>query len=31
MKFCINEYNLLNIKYHQYENLAPMNDLDNGH
>ena len=31
MKFWINEYHLLNIKYDQYENLALINDLDIGH
>ena len=31
MKFCINEYQLLNIKYDQYENLTLINDLDSGH
>ena len=28
MKFCMNECQLLNIKYDQYENLALNNDLD---
>ena len=27
MKFCINEYQLLNIKYYQYENLTLIIDL----
>ena len=27
MKFCINEYQLLNIKYDQYENLTLIIDL----
>ena len=31
MKFCKNEYQLLNIKYDQYENLTLINDLDIGH
>ena len=31
MEFCINEYQLLNIKYDQYENLTLLNDLYNGH
>ena len=31
MKFCINEYQLLNIKYDQYENLTLINNLDIGH
>ena len=31
MKFCINEYQFLNIKYDQYENLTQINDLDIGH
>ena len=31
MKFCINEYQLLNIRYDQYENLTLINDLDIGH
>ena len=30
MKFCINEYELLNIKYNQYEKRTPINDLDIG-
>ena len=30
MIFCINEYQLLNIKYDQYENLTLINDLDIG-
>ena len=30
MKFCIHENRLLNIKYGQYENLTPINDLDIG-
>ena len=31
MKFAINEYELLNIKYNQYEKRTPINDLDIGH
>ena len=31
MKFCINEYELLNIKYYQYEKGTPINDLDMCH
>ena len=31
MKFCINEYQLLNIKYNQYDNLTLINDLDIDH
>ena len=31
MKFCINKYQLLNMKYDQYENLTLINDLDIGH
>ena len=31
MKFCINEYQLFNIKCDQYENLTLINDLDIGH
>ena len=31
MEFCINKYQLLNIKYGRYENLALINDLDIGH
>ena len=31
MKFCINEYQLLNNKYDQYENLTLINDLYIGH
>ena len=31
MKFCINEYQLLNINHDQYENLTLANDLDIGH
>ena len=31
VKFCNNEYQLLNIKYDQYENLTLINDLDIGH
>ena len=30
MKFCINEYELLNIKYNQYETRTSINDLDIG-
>ena len=30
-KFCINDCQLLNIKYDQYENLTLNNDLDIGH
>ena len=31
MKFCINEYQLLNIKCDQYEKSNPINNLDIGH
>ena len=31
VKFCINEYQLLNITYNQYEKRTPINDLDIGH
>ena len=31
MKFCINAYELLNIKYDQYEKRTPINELDIGH
>ena len=31
MKFGINEYQLLNIKYDQYKNLPLVNELDIGH
>ena len=31
MKFCINEYQLLNSKYDQYKNRTLINDLDIGH
>ena len=31
MKFCINEYQLLNIKYNQFEKLTPIYDLDISH
>ena len=31
MKFCINEYQLLNSKYDQYENRTLINDLDIDH
>ena len=31
MKFSINEYELLNITYNQYETRTPINDLDIGH
>ena len=31
MKFCINEYQLLNIKYDQYEKRTPIKDLDISH
>ena len=31
MKFYINEYQLLNIRYDQYKNLTLINDLDIGH
>ena len=31
MKFCINEYQLLNIKYDQYEKHTPIKDLDISH
>ena len=31
LKFYINEYQLLNIKYNQYEKRTPINDLDIGH
>ena len=31
MKFCTNEYQLLNIKYGRYENITLINDLDIGH
>ena len=31
MNFCINKYQLLNIKYIQYEKRTPINDLDIGH
>ena len=30
-KVCINESELLNIKYNQYEKRPPVNDLDIGH
>ena len=31
MKFCINDFELLNIKYIQFEKRTPINDLDIGH
>ena len=31
MEFCINEYQLLNNKYDQYENRTLINDLDISH
>ena len=31
MKFCINEYQLLNIKYSQFEKPTPIYDLDISH
>ena len=31
IKFCINEYQLFNIKYDQYEKGTPINKLDIGH
>ena len=31
MKFGINEYQLLNIKYNKYEKRTPNNDLDISH
>ena len=31
IKFCINEYHLLNIKYNQYKHLTLIADLDIGH
>ena len=31
MKFCIDNYQLLNIKYDQYENLALISDKVIGH
>ena len=31
MKFCINEYQLINIKYNQYENRTLIKDLDISH
>ena len=31
MKFCINEYELLNTKYYRYEKRIPINDLGIGH
>ena len=31
MKFCINEFELLYIRYNQYEKRTPINDLDIGH
>ena len=31
VKFCINKYQLLNIKYNQYKKRTPINDVDIGH